>query len=505
MPDTAHMKTCFVIIGYGRKTDPATGRSLDLDKTFEQFVQPACDQVGINAFRAIDANLTGSIDRLMHTWILLADYVIADLTTLNANVFYELGVRHALRPSTTLLLADRKLMSRIPFDLSSFIVHAYDHPDDAGAAGGDGAFEPPAVATFAELLQRVLNENARGEPESDSPVYDFLRGLGEPERPAALGDTKTPIFVDPAERAEKRRAEVSLADVISLAKEQARNRVHGEAVRLYRKAIELFKQEKPAGAKADVFLYQGLAEATYLHGETPDPNGIVNRDRAIASLREAERILQDHCALDITTDAGTLSIAGDIYRRLFRWDRRSEELRLARIFHWKCYRDLGRKFYFPFETRQLFESALDCYQRAWTSSDLRQYAASTVQVLLEVARSTWNPVLRLRYYAEAATARRRAGDESRQPGWASAIVLVLLLLGMGAGAHSLYDLFSTAANLPNAARDSIVLPPGPRVLLAEGLRVFIFPSGSKWLRLRDPGQPRGRWRRRPWRLYAARP
>jgi len=47
---------------------------------------------------------------------MLCDYAVADLTTANANVFYELGVRHAVRPwSTVLLFAEG---SRLPFDVA---------------------------------------------------------------------------------------------------------------------------------------------------------------------------------------------------------------------------------------------------------------------------------------------------------------------------------------------------------------------------------------------------
>ena len=42
--------------------------------------------------------------------------MIADLSTLNANVFYELGVRHAQKPNTTVVIAESVLVQKIPFD-----------------------------------------------------------------------------------------------------------------------------------------------------------------------------------------------------------------------------------------------------------------------------------------------------------------------------------------------------------------------------------------------------
>jgi tetratricopeptide (TPR) repeat protein len=70
---TERQLTCFVVTGFGNKTDYSTGRVLNLDKTYEQLVRPACDKVNVNCFRAIDANLTGSIDSIMYRWIYEAE------------------------------------------------------------------------------------------------------------------------------------------------------------------------------------------------------------------------------------------------------------------------------------------------------------------------------------------------------------------------------------------------------------------------------------------------
>ena len=113
MSEAEDQLTCFVVTGFGKKTDYATGRVLNLDQTFSRLVQPACDRANINCFRAIDANLTGQIDSVMYRWIFQADLVIADLSTLNANVFYELGVRHAQRPNTTVLIAEAMLAAGV--------------------------------------------------------------------------------------------------------------------------------------------------------------------------------------------------------------------------------------------------------------------------------------------------------------------------------------------------------------------------------------------------------
>ena len=146
-----------MVTGFGNKTDYSTGRVLNLDKTYEQLIRPACDTVNVNGFRAIDANLTGSIDSIMYRWIYEADIVIADLSTLNANVFYELGVRHAQRPNTTIIIAESVLMQRIPFDLSSFVIHQYEHGGEEISAKEQERF----VNHLSEVLGKIIAAEQR--------------------------------------------------------------------------------------------------------------------------------------------------------------------------------------------------------------------------------------------------------------------------------------------------------------------------------------------------------
>lgn len=48
--------TCFVIIGFGKKTSYATNpvRVLDLDKTYEKLIKPVFDALNIDCYRCID-------------------------------------------------------------------------------------------------------------------------------------------------------------------------------------------------------------------------------------------------------------------------------------------------------------------------------------------------------------------------------------------------------------------------------------------------------------------
>ncbi len=306
--------TCFVVTGFGRKTDFATGRVLDLDKTWEQIVRPAFDRVGVNAFRAIDANLTGSIDSIMYQWLYEADIVIADLSTLNANVFYELGVRHAQKPNTTVIIAEMVLMSKIPFDLSSFVIHAYEHGGDGIAPDEQERF----VSHLAKLLQDIIDIESKrqasapdSERENDSPCYTFLPGMTPPQF-SFEKHLAPPTWVPPEERGQKPVEEgESLASIIEAAEDAKKKKEFEKSVELFRKAIDKAGKKKP-----DIFLAQRLALVTYKNAEQKYKQGEIDKDAAIEGLLEGEEILKKYCAPKISTDPETLGLSGAINKRL---------------------------------------------------------------------------------------------------------------------------------------------------------------------------------------------
>src|SRR4028119_286289 len=137
MPDTpkvtpATKKRCFVVMGFGLKTDFATGRKLDLNKTYRLLIKPVVESRDIICIRADEIHHSGPIDVPMYQELLKADLVIADLSTANVNAFYELGIRHALRPRTTIVISEDKLT--YPFDLNHIKITSYTHLGEIGRA-----------------------------------------------------------------------------------------------------------------------------------------------------------------------------------------------------------------------------------------------------------------------------------------------------------------------------------------------------------------------------------
>src|SRR5690348_3876559 len=106
---------CFVVMPFGVKPD-GQGGSVNFDAVYEQLLAPAIREAQLEPLRADQEVVGGVIHKPMFERLILANYAVADLTTANTNVFYELGVRHAVRPySTVLVSADVK---RVPFDLA---------------------------------------------------------------------------------------------------------------------------------------------------------------------------------------------------------------------------------------------------------------------------------------------------------------------------------------------------------------------------------------------------
>ena len=99
--------------------------------------------------------------------------MIADLTDLNPNVFYELGVRHALRHGT-ILMALRG--TKPPFDVGDLRLIPYE--DKLGA-------EKTTVPEIQRLLNAVLESRA-----DDSPVFQALPELGTAARAPAEAEAR---------------------------------------------------------------------------------------------------------------------------------------------------------------------------------------------------------------------------------------------------------------------------------------------------------------------------
>lgn len=171
---------CFVVMPFGTKPD-SQGATVDFDAVYAELLAPAICAAGLEPLRADQEVVGGLIHKPMYERLILCDYAVADLTTANANVFYELGVRHAARPYSTVLVgAD---VARTPFDLAPDRVRPYAL-DDRGRPA-----DP--VGCGARITQAL---RAAREATTDSPVFQLIDGLPTPD----IDRLKTDVFRDEA-------------------------------------------------------------------------------------------------------------------------------------------------------------------------------------------------------------------------------------------------------------------------------------------------------------------
>jgi hypothetical protein len=104
----------FVVMQYGEP----------YDSLYREVVQPVCAERGYEAYRADDVSKPGLILEDIIRGIRECYAIVAEVTPVNANVFYELGYAHALE-KPTILLAERG--APLPFDITGYRRIAYDN------------------------------------------------------------------------------------------------------------------------------------------------------------------------------------------------------------------------------------------------------------------------------------------------------------------------------------------------------------------------------------------
>jgi hypothetical protein len=161
--------SCFVVMGFREKTDPISGKTFDLDKSYRILIKPAVEAAGATCVRADEIVHAEVIDVPMYEQLLQADLVVADLSTLNANAFFELGVRYALRPRATVAIAESGFKN--PFDTNHIVTLPYEHL----GKGIDAEEAERFRAKLTEVCRTVLSNQ-----RIDSPVYTFIRDLQPP-------------------------------------------------------------------------------------------------------------------------------------------------------------------------------------------------------------------------------------------------------------------------------------------------------------------------------------
>ena len=149
----------FIVRPFGTK------EGVDFDAIDSLLIRPAIERAQFEGFTTSTVIEAGNIREDMFGFLVTADIIVADVSIHNANVFYELGIRHGLRPRATVMIRAQIDDLKHPFDLQTDRYLVYDHSDPA-----------KMVDDLATTLRATY---ASGR--TDSPVYQLLPKLVAPD------------------------------------------------------------------------------------------------------------------------------------------------------------------------------------------------------------------------------------------------------------------------------------------------------------------------------------
>ena len=337
---------CFVLMPFGKKTDPA-GLTIDFDAVYEAVIKPAIVAADLEPIRADEEMTGGIIHKPMYERLVLCPFAVADLTTANANVFYELGVRHAARPASTVLLFAEG--GRLPFDVAPLRALPY-------RLAADGRPVDPEAARAALSAKLREARRMKDEGSADSPLYQLLDAFPD------IPHEKTDVFRDRVHYARQKKDELELARHKGL-----------DALLAFEGSLGPLEAVE-SGVLVDLFLsyrsVKGWKQMVDLAARMPRPLAktvMVQEQLALALNREGESSRAESVLLALLADRGpspeTYGILGRVYKD--RWDRA---------------RTSGDRF----AARGELEKALDAYLKGFESDWRDAYPGVNAVTLMEL-------------------------------------------------------------------------------------------------------------------------
>lgn len=340
---------CFVLMPFGKKPD-AVGNTVEFDRVYQEIIVPAIDQAGLEAVRADEEMAGGIIHKPMYERLILCEYAVADLTTANANVFYDLGLRHAVRPwSTVLIFAEG---GRLPFDVGLLRALPYKLASDGVPA--NAAADAKALADRLTSAREAAKDNEK--PWTDSPLYQLVENYPN------VDHTKTDVFRELVQYSAEKKKRLAAA------------RKEGvEAVRKIEQELGNLKDVE-AAVLIDLFLsYRGVKawpDMISLVEKMPRPLAatvMVQEQLALALNRDGKGEEAEQVLLDVLSKHGTssetLGILGRVHKD--RWESASQS---------------GNSF----EAKALLDKAIDAYVRGFEADWRDAYPGVNAVTLMEL-------------------------------------------------------------------------------------------------------------------------
>jgi hypothetical protein len=174
------MTSVFIVRPFGKKPFTIKDKEnkeisveVDFNEVDRSLIKAALAKNGLNGQTTEVMVHAGNIRLDMFHMLIAHDLVIADISIDNVNVYYELGIRHGLRPNGTILIRFRSGVD-VPFDLKTDRYIVYDRENPAAA-----------VDLLAGAIRDTLRMMRSRDRQPDSPVFLLLPKLPPPD-PARL-------------------------------------------------------------------------------------------------------------------------------------------------------------------------------------------------------------------------------------------------------------------------------------------------------------------------------
>ncbi len=349
----------FVVMPFGKKKG-FDGTIIDFDAIYYQLIGPALIEAGFEPFRADEETVSGDILTDMFQELLLADLVIADMSIDNANVFYELGVRHAMRKRGIVHIQSGR--AYMPFDIFNVRTIPY-------TTGPDGRPHPDHLEKEIQIIAKICRDTwDSGDERIHSPIFNLLDGLVEPDRKTL----RTPLareywreHYEWNERVKIAQRRKLVGDVLLLT-EEVRN--------------PIIKEEAIAGAGQALksMGYHHLALEQYQRGLKINPNNIHFKRQEAFFLgrlkRSDEAIVKLEWLInDYPDDAESIAFLGRLYKDMF-------------VDEWVSIADEKARLRAAYEAVYLLKRAIDTYLQAYRLNQNDDYPginALTLSLLLD--------------------------------------------------------------------------------------------------------------------------
>lgn len=157
------IENCFVIMAIGDQNFGEFSISLDeLKKRYDDLIKEAILKAkpGIEVVRADEISLPGTITTDIVTRIMHSNFVVADVTYPNPNVFYELGLRHACKSGT--IIIKEKNGPKVPFDIAHLRYIEYENT-------------PSGLKELSEKLKQYFSVYEKDPSRPDSHLLELAK------------------------------------------------------------------------------------------------------------------------------------------------------------------------------------------------------------------------------------------------------------------------------------------------------------------------------------------